>query len=576
MKYIIKIRPKFSQTAVVGLTLLLLLAVACGAAATPQPQATSPPTEAAAPTTAPVSAAPTATPKPAATPAAVAPARLEQLTIALSAMGTEGVDPILSILDDKPYTRLMFNYLIDTDLADKEVSAGNSVAESWEWENDMKDLRVVLRKGMKYHDGSVLKAEDVVFSLDRLHDPESRVPYADNIWGPQDAKTTTIEIVSDNELVFHLDAPSIVFIPGLGPILGGSEGFVYSKSYFDEVGVEGFRKKPIGSGPYMLADSQVGLFRELEAFDDYFLGAPKIGKIKFIVVPEESTRIAMLKSGDADLIEASRERSGSLAADGYNLFKKTGGDVITLMPHEWPSDTAGVFLDERVRKALMTSINLEEINEFLLSGQGILTGNWLVEGIGFGSKTIPPHPYDPDAAAQLLRDSGYGEGDLEITLYVAKKTSFPEAEDVGQAILADWEKIGVKGSMVAQDYGTLRPGIVDKSLDTPSMRIHGWSSRAMHSSILNLFFGCPQEKAWSICHDDAGQKIELLKEANTIEEYGDRQQAVAESLVDNHLASVLFVIGGVFASNDKVTDWDMGATAYELNFRYLALKGLLD
>jgi ABC-type transport system substrate-binding protein len=145
MKYIIKIRPKFSQTAVVGLTLLLLLAVACGAAATPQPQATSPPTEAAAPTTAPVSAAPTATPKAAATPATVAPARLEQLTIAVSAMGTEGVDPILSILDDKPYTRLMFNYLIDTDLVDKEVSAGNSVAESWEWENDMKDLRVVLR-----------------------------------------------------------------------------------------------------------------------------------------------------------------------------------------------------------------------------------------------------------------------------------------------------------------------------------------------------------------------------------------------------------------------------------------------
>ena len=105
------------------------------------------------------------------------------------------------------------------------------------------------------------------------------------------------------------------------------------KDYFEEVGAEGFAENPIGSGPYKLVDRQAGSFMEFERFDDYFLGLPTIETITLQVVPEESTRIAMLETGDADIIDVSRERSGEVGESGYNLFVKTMGDTVVLWPH---------------------------------------------------------------------------------------------------------------------------------------------------------------------------------------------------------------------------------------------------
>ena len=89
--------------------------------------------------------------------------RIDKLTIALGAFGTEAIDPVLGILDDKPYLRLMYNYVIDTDLRDKDPSKVTGLAKDWKWSADRKALRVFLRKGVKFHNGAEVKAEDVVF-----------------------------------------------------------------------------------------------------------------------------------------------------------------------------------------------------------------------------------------------------------------------------------------------------------------------------------------------------------------------------------------------------------------------------
>ncbi|MFP6869844.1 MAG: ABC transporter substrate-binding protein, partial [Nitrospinota bacterium] len=97
--------------------------------------------------------------------------RIDKLTIALGAFGTEAIDPILGILDDKPYLRLMYSYVIDTDLRDKDPSKVTGLAKDWKWSADRKALRVFLRKGVKFHNGAEVKAEDVVFSLRRMKSP---------------------------------------------------------------------------------------------------------------------------------------------------------------------------------------------------------------------------------------------------------------------------------------------------------------------------------------------------------------------------------------------------------------------
>ena len=359
-----------------------------------------------------------------------------------------------------------------------------------------------------------------------------------------------------------------------GPILAGTTMMIYPKAYFEKVGKNGFRRKPIGSGPYKLVRREAGSYMEFEAFDDYFLGPPGVKKILFRLVPEETTRIAMLKRGEVDIAEVSRENTVSVKKAGFKIFGKAGGDMIHLLPHVWPGDKT--FQDERVRKALFTSINKEEINKFILKGQGQLTGNLLYEGIAIGGKHIPPHPYNPKEAAKLLREAGYPKGKLKVTLYAILKTGYPESADVAQAIAADWEKIGVITKIIPEKYGTLRPRIVKKTLQLPSLRIHPLGSRPFHGGLLRVFYDCPLAKLAGVCVPKVAAMIKKVNAADTVKEYGQSQQAVAEVLYKTHLGTMLHVVGRLMATNDKVKEWDLGSSAYSINFRFLGLQRLLE
>ena len=497
--------------------------------------------------------------------------RIDKLTIALGAFGTEAIDPVLGILDDKPYLRLMYNYVIDTDLRDKDPSKVTGLAKDWKWSADRKALRVFLRKGVKFHNGAEVKAEDVVFSLRRMRGPDVRGPYTKFFFGPLDR----MEVVNDYEVLFRLKKkPKASFLAMFGPILAGTTMMIYPKAYFEKVGKNGFRRKPIGSGPYKLVRREAGSYMEFEAFDDYFLGPPGVKKILFRLVPEETTRIAMLKRGEVDIAEVSRENTVSVKKAGFKIFGKAGGDMIHLLPHVWPGDKT--FQDERVRKALFTSINKEEINKFILKGQGQLTGNLLYEGIAIGGKHIPPHPYNPKEAAKLLREAGYPKGKLKVTLYAILKTGYPESADVAQAIAADWEKIGVITKIIPEKYGTLRPRIVKKTLQLPSLRIHPLGSRPFHGGLLRVFYDCPLAKLAGVCVPKVAAMIKKVNAADTVKEYGQSQQAVAEVLYKKHLGTMLHVVGRLMATNDKVKEWDLGSSAYSINFRFLGLQRLLE
>src|SRR5690606_19995671 len=77
---------------------------------------------------------------------------------------------------------------------------------------------------------------------------------------------------------------------------------VVSKAYFDRVGEEEFRANPVGTGPYKLVDYQPGMHLELEAFEDYWGGAAEIERVRFVFVHEDTTRVAMLQAGEADMV----------------------------------------------------------------------------------------------------------------------------------------------------------------------------------------------------------------------------------------------------------------------------------
>ncbi len=377
-----------------------------------------------------------------------------ELRIALGALGTEAVDPIRALMDDKIFNQLLYASLFDTDVRDKALSKQSGVAVDWKYSADQKTLNVTLRKGMKFHNGQEVKAGDVVFSLNRTRKPETRLPYAKPVW----EAIREIEVVNDHQIVFHLNRPSINLIPVFSTLFG-SLGAIYPKEYFESVGEDGFRQKPIGAGPYKFVKHDEGSLMELEASDNYHLGRPLVGKIQFMVVPEETTRIAMLKTGQADVVDISRGILPEVKKEGLNVFNSIGQKMLFLVPHGWPQDPKGTLNDVRVRQALFTSINRTEIKDFIMRGEAEVTGSWSY----FGGGNIPPYPYDPDKARKLLQQAGYGKGELELTLYVAKKAGLPEAQDIGLAVAADWERIGVKVKVIAEDFGTLRPRLVKRT-----------------------------------------------------------------------------------------------------------------
>lgn len=504
------------------------------------------------------------------------------LVIAVPNLGTDGlIDPILSLLDDKPYTRLMYTSLFDTDLTDTELSEETGLAESWEWSEDGTSLHVKLREGVLFHNGDEMTAQDVAFSLERLADPENIQPYAGVILDVLD----DVEVINDYELTLHLNEPSLDFQLVLSPLGGGAEGYVVPKAYFEEVGASGFRAEPVGTGPYRLVRHEPGSTLEFEAHANYFLGTPSIDRIRIEAVPELRTRLAMLQTGDADAALISLDTAAEAQASGLVIHSKRGGEVVSIAPQLW-GDPTDPLTDQAVREALFKAINYEEINEFLLAGQGILTGDYTFGGLG--SEPLSPYPYDPEAAEALLRDAGYGPGDIEITMYVALKSAVPELQDIAQAIVDYWSAVGVATTeVVAQEWGTLRPEVIAQNLETPSMRMLSIADRPTWGPVLELNFpgpGCPlalregsepSSGPWANCPPgDFADITYQLGQAKTLEEVAELQFEAAKAMYDTYSNSVIAVVPPVFATSEEYSDWDLGQTPYDFNFKYLGLNHL--
>ena len=512
----------------------------------------------------------------------------ESLTIALPTLSSEVLDPVTAIGDDKYYLRLLYSPLIGTDRRDQEICPCDGLATDWSYSDDGLSLSLTLREGVMFHNGEALTAEDVKFSIERLGGPDDR-----SVLGTAWTELIeSIEVTGDHALTINLNRPSATFLLQLSSIAGFTESLVVPKDYFEEVGAEGFAENPIGSGPYKLVDRQAGSFMEFERFDDYFLGLPTIETITLQVVPEESTRIAMLETGDADIIDVSRERSGEVGESGYNLFVKTMGDTVVLWPHltgSSPDPALGpgevhpdfhedlgpnLLLDKRVLTALNMAVNRDEIVEFLMDGKATVIGN---PGFSSLQPDFAPYPYDPVEAKRILDDAGYAPEDLNVTLYVILKSGFDEATPIGEAIADSWGQIGVTTDLVPIEWGTIRPRLSDSrdEVAMPSIRLHSYAVQPFFTSVLDVAFSCEGSITMG-CDPELDAFIDQALESEDLDSYNDAAKLASAYAAENGTLTGMFVMGTIRATNDKVTDWDLGGTSFDRNYRYIFLEGLLD
>src|SRR2546423_3051606 len=166
-----------------------------------------------------------------------------------------------------------------------------SLAESWTMSPDGLSYEFVLRRGVKFHNGDPVTAEDVKFSMERYRGAAS---------GPYKARMASIDVIDPQRVRFRFKQPWPDFMTFYGTMATGA-GWIVPKKYVEKVGDDGFKKAPIGAGPYKLVSFNPGVELVLEAFPDYWRKNPSVKRLVMRTITDEATRAAAVKTGEIDI-----------------------------------------------------------------------------------------------------------------------------------------------------------------------------------------------------------------------------------------------------------------------------------
>ena len=276
-----------------------------------------------------------------------------------------------------------------------------SLAESWTVSPDNLTYEFVLRKGVKFHNGDPLTAEDVKFSYERYRGAGA---------GPFKARTAAVEIVDPHRIRFRFKQPWPDFLTFYGTPATGA-GWVVPKKYVEKVGDDGFKKVPVGAGPYKFVSFNPGIELVLEAFDGYWRKTPSVKRLVFRSIVEEETRLVALKRNEVDIAYSIR---GALAEElqrtpGLTLKPNyPPGTFWLVFPEQW-TDPKSPWADRRVRLAANYAIDRQAINKAETLGFSKITGSIVPTSFEFFWQ--PPAPqYDAARAKRLLVEAGYPNG----------------------------------------------------------------------------------------------------------------------------------------------------------------------
>jgi peptide/nickel transport system substrate-binding protein len=274
-----------------------------------------------------------------------------------------------------------------------------SLAESWQVSPDGRVYDFTLRKGVKFHNGDPLTSEDVKFTFERYKGAQAKA---------LKERVAAVETPDALHVRFRLKNPWPDFMTFYTAASGA--GWIVPKKYVEKVGDDGFKKAPIGAGPYKFVSFSPGIELVMEAFDGYWRKTPSVKRLVFKVIGDETTRLAALKRGEIDIVYSIR---GELAEE----LQRTPG--LTLKPTviqspQWVSmldqwDPKSPWHDRRVRLAANLAIDRKAINDAIALGHSRLTYSIIPSTFDYYWQP-PSYTYDPVQAKKLLAEAGYPNG----------------------------------------------------------------------------------------------------------------------------------------------------------------------
>ncbi len=332
-----------------------------------------------------------------------------------------------------------YDTLVDRDYINDENGLIFAPKLATKWEQNGNVWTFTLREGVKFHNGEEMTAEDAVFTLS-----------AERLWGEKPfeprGKTFTagfkrVEATGKYTFEIETETPD----PNVPNKLTGYIGFVVPKKYYLEVGVDAFGQKPIGTGPYKVTTFRSGEIMVLEAFDDYWDGAPPVKQLNWKIVPEFAGRMAGLVSKEFDFIvniptdqEAQLESYSGVQvkrvlADNYPAFAfNTRAD---------PEDNP--LVDPNLRYAMVQALDMDSIVKALFGESTYHTPvpfNFTEYGKFYDPELPVKLPYDVEAAKALVAKTNYKGEKL---LWHITRQFYPNYETAAEIMIEQWREIGV-------------------------------------------------------------------------------------------------------------------------------------
>ena len=338
-----------------------------------------------------------------------------------------GLDPhVEGLLTAIRATSLIYQPLVDIDAAGNPVAV---LAESWEIK-DASNYVLHLRKGVKFHDGKEMDADDVKASLDRILNPDVgswKVSYIDMVSEVVAVDKYTIEL--------KLSKPFVALLPNLWRL------DIMPKSLATGPAAD-LKSKAVGTGPWVLDKWTPNVSMEFKRHDGYWKpGQPYLDGLTIQFVPDETTAVADLRTGRVNHLMLQDSRNFELLKGKPNvlLYQSAGfGPNINQINFRKKE-----MADQRVRQALSLGLDREAILTAAGAGLGEVSGiippalaDWCIP-----AKDLPYYTRDVDKARALLKEAGYGDG---LKMDVITVPSVAVMQISAELMAAQWREIGVE------------------------------------------------------------------------------------------------------------------------------------
>jgi peptide/nickel transport system substrate-binding protein len=323
------------------------------------------------------------------------------------------------------------------------------LAESWTASPDGLTYEFVLRKNARFHNGDTVTADDVKFSFERYHGASAKT---------LKARMATVEVVDQQRIRFRLKQPWADFMTFFGTPATGA-AWIVPKKYVEKVGDDGFKKAPVGAGPYKVVGFRPGVELTLEAHEQFWRKTPSVKTLVLRSIPDESVRLAMLKRGEADIAYVFRgalaeelRRSAGLTLKPYYLALP----VWYVFTEQW--DPKSPWADRRVRLAANLAIDRQAVNQAETLGMSRLTASIIPQNFDF-FWPAPLYPFDQNRARGLLSEAGYPNGFDAGTITVdVSNASFAEA------VTSYFGAVGIRATIRPMERGAFFKEYGDKRL----------------------------------------------------------------------------------------------------------------